>query len=255
MSSDPGVPSGHSPPAAATDQQVTGAGVFAALGEYLTGSEAAALAVQLELGMPAFKALNVIGLPRRGEAKRLIAAAANANPAAVLGALRAIAGAKSVLPTLVPVWTMPGNEATEGHLTGEFHRLVLAARQSVVCATYNFEKSSRMWDSLRTASSQPGVVVTVYVDRSSADAERVSAQLPNATVYQSAKTATGKPLVSHAKFVVVDHRLVLLTSANFSYSAEYRNIELGILIDNSALAASIERTMRSKHGTLYELVE
>jgi phosphatidylserine/phosphatidylglycerophosphate/cardiolipin synthase-like enzyme len=230
---------------------------FTALGEYLTGSEAAALAAQLELGMPIFRALDAIGPPRRGEVRRLMAAAAavTSDPAATLAALRAVGGAKSVLPTLTPVWTMPGNEATEGRLTSEFHRIVLAARMSVTCATYNFETTSRMWDSLRSACSQPGVVVTVYVDRSTANAAKISSQLPQATVYQSAENTAGKPVVSHAKFVIVDHRLILLTSANFSYSAENRNIELGILIDNPALAASIERTMTSRHGTLYELVE
>ena len=52
--------------------------------------------------------------------------------------LRAIAGAKSVHRQLIPVWTMPGNEATIGHLTGEFHRIITGARVSVTCATYNF---------------------------------------------------------------------------------------------------------------------
>lgn len=33
-----------------------------------------------------------------------------------------------------------------------------------------------------------------------------------------------------------------------------RNIEFGILIRDTALAASVEATMRSKHGSLYELV-
>ena len=71
--------------------------------------------------------------------------------------LRAIAGAKSVHRELVPVWTMPGNEATVGHLTSEFHRMVTAARASVTCATYNFSPSSNMWKALRAASEQPGV--------------------------------------------------------------------------------------------------
>lgn len=250
---------GYTSPVPSSGGAVSGVDIdaFGALGEYLTGSEAAALAGQLEIGMPTFKALDAIGQSRRGVVKRLMAAASAviADPGATLAALRAIAGAKSVLPTLAPVWTMPGNEATEGHLTSEFHRLVLAARMSVTCATYNFETTSQMWDSLRTASGQPGVVVTVYVDRSSADALKIRTQLPQATVYQSAENTVGRPIVSHAKFVIVDHRLILLTSANFSYSAENRNIELGILIDNPALAASLERTMTSKHGTLYELVE
>ena len=59
--------------------------------------------------------------------------------------------------------------------------------------------------------------------------------------------------LSHAKFIVVDHEVLLLTSANFSFSAENRNIEFGLLVRDSALAKSVESTMTSKHGTLYEL--
>lgn len=149
---------------------------------------------------------------------------------------------------------MPGNEAKIGHLTGEFHRLVKAARQSVVCATYNFVHTSQMWNVLKDASEHPGVVVTVYVDGDKGDAKKVKAQLPKATIYQSAELPNGKRIVSHAKFIVIDHEVVLLTSANFSFSAENRNIELGLLIRDSALAESVESTMASKHGTLYELV-
>ena len=64
----------------------------------------------------------------------------------------------------------------------------------------------------------------------------------------------GKLIVSHTKFIVIDHEILLLTSANFSYSAENRNIEFGLLVRDAALAESVESTMTSKHGTLYELV-
>lgn len=97
-------------------------------------------------------------------------------------------------------------------------------------------------------------MVTVYVDAGVADAATVKVQLPRATVYRSALLPNGKQVVSHAKFIVVDQELLLITSANFSFSAENRNIEFGILIRDAALAASVEATMRSKHGSLYELV-
>ncbi|MFZ2749424.1 MAG: DISARM system phospholipase D-like protein DrmC, partial [Propioniciclava sp.] len=168
--------------------------------------------------------------------------------------LQAIAGAKTVLRELTPVWTMPGNEANIGHLTSEFHRIVGAARQSVTAATYNFRDTSQMWMALKAASEQSGVVVTVYVDAAVADAVMVKAQIPRATVYRSAILSNGKQVVSHAKFIVVDHELLLITSANFSYSAENRNVEFGILVRDTALATSVEAAMTSKHGALYELV-
>ncbi len=229
---------------------------FATLGEFLTASEAEALAAQFAGGQHTIKALAVVNAARRGGVKQLLVAAGlgHEDGARAAEVLRAIAGAKSLNRDLTPVWTMPGNEAKVGHLTGEFHRLVQAARQSVVCATYNFEPTSQMWNVLKQASEQPGVVVTVYVDGDKADAAKVKAQLPKATVYQSGELPGGNRVVSHAKFIVIDHEVLLLTSANFSFSAENRNVEFGLLLRDSALTESVESTMTSKHGTLYELI-
>ncbi|MDQ1538432.1 MAG: hypothetical protein QOE58_2825 [Actinomycetota bacterium] len=229
---------------------------FAALGVYLTASEAEALAVQFDNDQHIVKALFAINSARRQDAKTLLAAAGldHTDSVRATAVLRGIAGAKSLHRDLTPVWTMPGNEAKVGHLTGEFHRLVEAARISVTCATYNFEKTSQMWAVLKKAAEQPGIVVTVYVDADKADATKVKAQLPRATTYRSAELPSGHRVVSHAKFIVIDHEILLLTSANFSFSAENRNIEFGLLVRDAALAESVESTMTSKHGSLYELV-
>lgn len=226
------------------------------LGKLLTATEAERLAVQIAEGEHTVSALSEIAVARREPVKALLAAArlGHTDPDRTVSVLRAIAGAKTLLRELAPVWTMPGNEADTGHLTSEFHRIVGAARQSVTAATYNFQDTSRMWTALKEASEQPGVVVTVYVDADKADGDTVKAQLPRATIYRSAELPNGKRVVSHAKFVVVDHELVLSTSANFSYSAENRNIEFGLLVCDSALAESIETMMASKHGSLYELI-
>jgi phosphatidylserine/phosphatidylglycerophosphate/cardiolipin synthase-like enzyme len=229
---------------------------FTALGEYLTAGEAEGLAALLEAGEHTVHALTWVSPTRRDHAAELMkrAGLGHEQPALSVAVLRAIAGAKSVHRELVPVWTMPGNEATVGHLTSEFHRIVTGARISVTCATYNFSPNSNMWQALRTASQQPGVTVIVYVDADKGNPAGVKAQLPRATVYRSAQWPDGQPIVSHTKFIVVDHQIVLLTSANFSYNAENRNIEFGLSIRDNGLAASIETTMASKHGTLYEVV-
>jgi phosphatidylserine/phosphatidylglycerophosphate/cardiolipin synthase-like enzyme len=230
---------------------------FAALGDYLTTGEAEGMAVLLEAGEHTAHALRAVSAARRERVSEILTGAGlgHAQPALSVAVLRAIAGAKSVHRQLVPVWTMPGNEATIGHLTGEFHRIVTGARLSVTCATYNFSKSSNMWEALHEASTQPGVTVCVYVDAEKGDASGVKSALPRATVYRSAELADGRMIVSHTKFIVVDHEIVFLTSANFSYNAENRNIEFGLLIQDNGLATSIESTMASKHGTLYELVD
>jgi phosphatidylserine/phosphatidylglycerophosphate/cardiolipin synthase-like enzyme len=151
---------------------------------------------------------------------------------------------------------MTGSEATIGRLTSEARRLIDEARMSVVCSSYNFAPQSRMWNALLAASNRPGVSVTVYLDSRVGSSTAVAAHLPRATVYRTlALSGTRKPLVSHAKFIVIDRILTLLTSANFSYPAEHTNIELGLLVHDTALAESIESLMRDKHGVLYEQVE
>lgn len=226
------------------------------LGEYLTATEAESLAVLIDAGEHTTHALASVSAARRGQVSVMLKAAAigHAEPALSVAVLRGIAGAKSAQRDLTPVWTMPGNEATTGHLTNQFHDVVAAARISVTCATYNFSPTSSMWDALTAASEEPDVVVCVYVDAGKGDPAGVKARLPRATVYRSANLPNGQPIVSHTKFIVVDHEIVLLTSANFSYNAENRNIEFGLLIRDSGLAASIESTVASKRGSLYELV-
>jgi phosphatidylserine/phosphatidylglycerophosphate/cardiolipin synthase-like enzyme len=225
------------------------------LGGYLTAAEARGLAAGFAGGRHVTRVLTAVGSGRRGHVQKLLTAAEldHTDPARAVAVLGAVAGAKAVHRRLTPVWTMPGNEATVGHLTSQFHGIVQGARQSVTCATYNFQRTSQMWPVLAEAAERPGVLVTVYVDGAKADAAAVQAQLPRATVYRSAELASGKRVVSHAKFVVVDHQLVLLTSANFSYSAENLNVEFGLLIHDGGLAESIESVMGGKHGSLYEL--
>ncbi len=229
---------------------------FAELGASLTATEALRLAAQLESGQPTAHALREISSNRREEVKQHLAAAevGHGDMPRASAVLRSIAGAKSVQHELTPVWTMPGNEATTGHLTSEFHRLVEGARESVTCATYNFETTSKMWTVLKGVSDQPDVAVTLYVDGDKAHSSKLKTQLPKANVYRSGELPNGQAIVSHAKFIIIDHSVFLLTSANFSFSGENRNIELGLNVHDSGLALSLERTMESKQGTLYQLL-
>jgi phosphatidylserine/phosphatidylglycerophosphate/cardiolipin synthase-like enzyme len=228
---------------------------LAELGAYLSAGEAEGIAVLLDVGEHRSQAVHAVSTSRRQRAAELLTTAGlgHADRERSVSVLQAIAGAKSVHRQLIPVWTMPGNEAKIGHLTGEFHRLVEGARVSVTCASYNFTNTSNMWAVLKDASDRAGVTVCVYVDADKGEPSAIKVQLPQATVYKSARLADGHQIVSHTKFIVIDHEIVLLTSANFSWSAENRNIEFGLLVQDGGLAASIEATMASKHGTLYEL--
>jgi len=233
-----------------------GSSAVGELGAFLTGAEARRMAAMLESGESLNRALNEVGQSRRVDAKTLMTSAGlgSQNPDLAIAVLKGIAGAKSVARELTPVWTMPGNEAEIGHLTSQFHKLVESARVSVTAASYNFTANSRMWQVLKEASERAGVLVVVYVDRDKGDAEQVKAQMPKAVVYRSSVLTDGKAVVSHAKFVIIDHSIVLLTSANFSFNAENRNIEFGVLLSDPGLAESVEGVMADKRGTLYEEV-
>ena len=116
-----------------------------------------------------------------------------------------------------------------GHLTSQFHRSSPRPRLRDVRDLQLLADLEHV-ERFRAASEQPGVTVCVYVDAEKGDPSGVKAKLPRATVYRSAHLPDGKPIVSHAKFIIIDHQIVLLTSANFSYSAENSNIEFGLRI-------------------------
>ncbi len=59
---------------------------------------------------------------------------------------------------------------------------------------------------------------------------------------------------NHAKFVSIDHRFLVVTSANMSKSAERLNVELGLVIDDVVVAQGVERQMASFESEIYEVV-
>ncbi|MGV1007209.1 MAG: DISARM system phospholipase D-like protein DrmC [Dermatophilaceae bacterium] len=233
------------------------------LAAYLTGSEAKDLADRLADGETLARALDAIAHPRRATVRGLLEqAGVCAGDALGVAVLRAVEGAHSHATSITPVWTAPGNLAQRGHLTSAIERYVTGARASVVCATYNFQRSSALWDALVSAAGRPEVEVRVYVDARAADAHprawspttaQVAEALAGATVLRT-RDSCGAPVRTHAKFVAVDSQYLLVTSANFSKSAEQHNVELGLLIENRLLTEAVQRQMRQLEAELYEVV-
>ncbi len=81
-------------------------------------------------------------------------------------------------------------------------------------------------------------------------ANRGAHRLPGATVLQTRSSR----LRSHAKFLIVDSRYVVVTSANVSKSAERFNVELGLVVENRTTAEQIERQMRLLEASIYTTV-
>lgn len=232
------------------------------LGAYLTGAEARQLADQLEGGLPAALVKSGLAPSRRTRAWELLnRAGLSTDRGAVVRMLRAIEGAKASSIVISPVWTAPDNFVGAGKLTSTLHEYVDKARESVVCATFNFQRSSALWESLKAAAARPDLDVRVYMDTAAADAEparwkpstcEVASVLYPAAVYRSIPWQ-GRPTRTHAKFIAIDHQYLIVMSANFSKSAELRNIELGLVVHDRAACEGVIESFRS-YASLFERV-
>ncbi|NGO67073.1 DISARM system phospholipase D-like protein DrmC [Streptomyces boncukensis] len=234
------------------------------LGQLLTGTEAKDIADRLADGDTLTAALKVVPAGHRADVRQLLKALpgdAGVSDHQVL-VLRAIEGARTLPTTLSPLWTMPGHLAQSGPLTTSVTRLVDSARHAITCSTFNFQRSSALWESLKEAAQRNDVAVRIYMDSHAADGSGqhrspstadVAAHLAPAEVWRT-KKFDGRYVRNHAKFLAVDHHLLLVTSANFSWSAEYDNVEFGVLIDNPSLTEAVERELWEAEGAVYERV-
>ena len=230
------------------------------LGRLLTGTAAKEIADRLADGDTVTAALKAVAAGRRPALRALLAPDPVAfAPDQAVSVLRAIEGARSTTTAIDPLWTMPGHLARSGPLTSSVAHLVENARQSVTCSTFNFQRSSTLWSALRTAALRPEISVRVYIDRKAAEhsvspsTAEVAAHLCPAVVLRT-RAFDGGYVRNHAKFLAIDHRFLLVTSANFSWSAEHGNVELGVLADNANLVQVIESEMRRVEDALYERV-
>jgi hypothetical protein len=234
------------------------------IGRLLGGTEARAIADRLADGYTLTAALKVVPIGRREEIRTLLEAPAAGTDGRgwIIALLRAVEGARAVTTALDPVWTMPGHLSRSGPLTSSVARLVDGARQSVTCSTFNFQTTSSLWLALARAAERPEIEVRLYLDADAADRDRrpgtpgtaqIAAHLRGAIVLRT-KAFDGVTVRNHAKLLVVDHRFLLVTSANFSWSAEHGNVEFGVVIDNPNLADRVERELRRVENLLYEPV-
>jgi phosphatidylserine/phosphatidylglycerophosphate/cardiolipin synthase-like enzyme len=229
------------------------------LGRLLTGTEAKDIADRLADGDTLTAALKVVGTEHRGEIRGLLERVGSDSAVVVL---RATEGARSQATSLDPLWTMPGHLVQGGPLTSSVTHLVDGARTSVTCSTFNFQRSSGLWTALRKAATRPEIALRVYVDSRAAHenppswsptTSEVAAHLHPGVVLRT-REFDGACVRNHAKFLAIDHRFLLVTSANFSWSAEHGNVEFGVLIDNPNLAESVEHEVRQAEDILYEQV-
>jgi len=157
------------------------------------------------------------------------------------------------------VWTgpeVPGLHARDTRRV--YEELLGSAERSAWISTYAFFDGPRAFDVVaRRMAARPDLKVILLLnirrkwgDTTAADplirefADRFwasdwpGASRPAVFFYRRALDTDGPGAVLHAKAVVVDESVVFVTSANLTEAALDRNIELGLLVRDRALASS-----------------
>ena len=128
------------------------------------------------------------------------------------------------------------------------YSLVSEAEQSIIITGYAIsDYFSEMLDVI-IRKSQQGIYVTLYVndlEKQKSVLERLlSYQSKFLKIYEYQKDKDDKMAALHAKILVVDKEMSLLSSANLSYHGMQGNIEMGILIKSVDKAKQIENLLK-----------
>ena len=242
-----------------------------ALAEQLSGREAGSLARLIGAGKTLTQALSTVDAERRRSLRTLMEASGIGprNREVSVLVLRVIEAALRHERETTPVWTMPEyaqGAGLSGGMTAALGRLVEVAYHAVTVSTYNLAPSSGLWAALMQANARPEVSVRLYMDADVADqgigpnphvvsTREAARYLGRAVIMRPAADEKGHRIRHHAKFLVIDHQILVVTSANLFHSGEERNVELGLRIDDPLLARAVEDQMRSLEDLgMYERV-
>ena len=238
-----------------------------ALGKTLSGLESENMAYSLDDGETIIRACDAVHASHRRQVFELLERIGfdlhSRDDGTLQRILLVLVGARSEENKTVPVWTAPLGYAQLGELNSSRDTLIARARTSIVCSTYNLTDTSVLWNAWKNASDRRGVDIRIYADAGVNEEtdgagrtmlERACREITGAVVFKTRRLEGNRACRNHAKFLSVDHQVLLVTSANFSYSAENLNIELGLKIEDSNLTEMVERQMREFETTLYERV-
>lgn len=226
------------------------------------------LASALRSGLlaPPFGATAVRSVVNAGEAspaisEALVALEARGVTAAAVVELLALADRVAArAPRLDLVWSGPTVAGLHARNTRRvYEELLGSAERSVWASTYAFFDGPRAFEVLaRRMDATPGLEVTLLlnVQRKRGDTTDVDQLVrrfadrfwkhewpgtarPKVFYDPRALEPEGPGGVLHAKAVVIDDEVVFITSANLTEAALDSNIELGLLVRDRALAASV----------------
>lgn len=168
-------------------------------------------------------------------------------------------------PRVELVWTGPEGKSGWARPTGAVVRELFAqARSSVLVAGYSFDHGAEILEPLYRGMRDRGIAASLYlhIERAPRGTDDLDAyargQLatflakdwpfgaPYPALYYDPRTVSPSSVESlHAKCIVVDERIALIGSANFTDRGQSRNVEVGAIIEDAAFAVALASQWRS----------
>ncbi|GAB3796028.1 hypothetical protein GCM10028798_05600 [Humibacter antri] len=217
-----------------------------ALAACVTAPVAVALASSLEIDGSLTQALSVLGAdhPARDAFRSGFELLGAASLAAVL---RGYALSRETSRTDIrPVWSGPTFPGDGDHTTAALAHLADEATTDIFASTFSATLDSAFIDALWRAIAR-GVDVTMLVDSTVNDGATAAALQKRlfGARFLGYRPAGGGYGVQHAKVMIVDSAVALVTSANLSIAAAQSNLEAGVLIRDTAFATGMRQRFRS----------
>jgi phosphatidylserine/phosphatidylglycerophosphate/cardiolipin synthase-like enzyme len=208
----------------------------------ISPSQAVKIASSLEIDGSLPKALTK--LPEDSPARtHLSACFLRLGAEALASVLRALAAAGSRSSTSIrAVWSGPTFDGDGDHTTSALSHVIDEATEDVFASTYSATAGSAFVEALWRAIAR-GVRTTLLVDSTvnhGATLSMLKSKLEGATFWTFVPADGGYGL-QHAKVVIVDSRLALVTSANLSDAAAERNLEAGVIVRDTDFASKMRR--------------
>jgi phosphatidylserine/phosphatidylglycerophosphate/cardiolipin synthase-like enzyme len=161
-------------------------------------------------------------------------------------------------PHLDLVWSGPEAAQAQSRDTSQVLReLFESAERHVIIAGFAFRGASTIFDTLhrRALASRLEIEFFIHLDPTGKNQQMTPANFFQYTwpwtdvipdVYYDARVDGEDDRGSmHAKCVVVDEAATFITSANFTSAAQTTNVELGVLVRDTAFAARVGAQWRS----------
>lgn len=221
--------------------------VLVQLAKVLSPTQATSVAAALEIDGRLDYAVATLPGSSHPAVPLLAAAAKLLGDAAVLAStLRGFAatGAKAPNPPR-PVWSGPSFDCDSDHTTAAVAHLIDEAKEDVFASTFSATTGSPFIEALWRAIAR-GVSVTILIDggeKMSVTVAKLKQKLEGARflIY----VPEGSFGLQHSKVVIVDSAAALVTSANLSEAAAYRNLEVGVLVRDPEFASKLRQRFRT----------